>query len=293
MGDVGFHAKAKHRILDSYFYIVSQAIKGKKRNLTFVDLFSGDGECKAIVGKEHQSPQLQEWEGPPILYLNKMKDEDINFRGFFNDLDPENKKKLKNLINDKFEYQDASVNGKFIYSSENANNVVDKIIPELKATDLNLIYLDPFNHKDLSWDTIEKFIRIEKREHYRGKNFIRRPEMIINLMTYSMNRTFRQNPEEITKALGTNIWKKFIDEIEKRNPAGKNKSMGYEKAFHNAFVKNIKNYYNEDGIFSWKITNLKARGMSYYIFFLTNHPLSIGIFKKDLHKRMQKYKENA
>ncbi len=278
--EVELHSKAKHWGLMAYIDILANVLKGKSRIFKYIDLFCGDGKCKAIVGKDKPNPQQLCWDGPPIYTVKSWaKSHDSNLSCIFNDLDERKINNLKKTI----ETRGLNYLVEAFYSAE-ADLIVDRVISKhLKNPRIgSLIYLDPGNHRHLSWKTIEKFATFSIEDRYRGIEFNRKPELIINLMTYTMYRTYQQKPEAITNSLGTNRWKKKLKQMKTR------KIPSYW-AFYEIFIEQLLRYYPEEGIFPIHVHNLENRGMSYFLIYALTHPLAIKIFERDFFKRIRKY----
>lgn len=280
--EVQLHAKAKHWGLKAYMDILGRVLKGK-RKFVYVDLFCGDGYCTATVGKDTRYPQQSSWDGPPLYAVKNWSTlPNLDFSCVFNDKDPSKIKCLKSSIN-KLKL-DLFVEA---YYSEEADIIASKIIEtHLKVPScMSLIFMDPQRHYQLSWKTIELFAQFSEEDVYHGKKFIRRPELIINLMTYTMYRSYTHRPEEITRSLGTSEWKKGLKWCKKRN-------LPIYIAFYDSFINQLKKFYPEEGIFPFQVHNLKNRGMNYYLIYAVSHPLAIKIFSNDLEKRIEKYKND-
>ena len=146
------------------------------------------------------------WEGSALLAV-KMSNEYANrWTCYLNELDPITFKELKkNLKN--YEPWDGEVFNK------DANEVIDEILKKINPDYPSLFFLDPQNHSQLPWTTIEKIAN-----HVGRKDVHRRPEMIINLMTTGMQRNLDKTPESISLALGVDEadWRSIIEQ-EHRN----------------------------------------------------------------------------
>ncbi len=269
--DVNFYAKGKHWCLKGYLDIVRNVLKGKKRSFTFIDLFSGDGICTV------QKPMEDSWDGSPLMALKCAKKAEFDFKCIFNDLDND---KIQTLNERIAPYKDYVID---VYNEE-ADSVYKKILSKLKANELNLFYIDPNKHADVSWTTIKEICEFSSDEYYNGKKFIRRPELLINLMTHSMQRggvPFDQ--ESIDKCLGTSDWRRQMDI--------KSPSTPMHKVFLNTFLNQLHPYYDkEKNVFVMEVRQLENKSLLYYLIFATTHPLASKIFLnyQDYVKKYQK-----
>ena len=98
-------------------------------------------------------------------------------------------------------------------------------------------FLDPTNHKDLKWETI-KNISKHSQEYFNKKekcNRVRRPELIINCMTYTMTGSYiAKSYETINENLGTDEWQKRIVEYKE-----KGLSAPVSRALLDTFIKQL------------------------------------------------------
>ncbi|MCG2718030.1 MAG: three-Cys-motif partner protein TcmP [Nanoarchaeota archaeon] len=192
------HTSLKHRTLGMYFYICRRVMR--RRRLYYVDLYAGDGECTC-----DEAPH-KEWKCPFIKsLLHHAKKEDLDLICFLNDLDTDNFKKLK---------ENTAPYKPFIgaYTNRDANAIYPLFLHQIPKDEWSIFFMDPYKHSDLDWNTIEG---ISKHVGYdRISKCHRKPELIINLMTLSMQRTIKCDPNSITKALGTDDWK---DRIKNKN----------------------------------------------------------------------------
>lgn len=191
------HTALKHRMLGMYFKICREVAKDRK--LYYVDLYTGDGEAEC-----DESP-IKKWKCPFIKgLLEHAKKGEIKLNCFLNELDPKKEGYFDKLVENVKEFRN-SINS---LTKEDANSVYKKILSQIPATEWSLFFLDPFKHNDLKWQTIEG---ISKHEGFdKVSNCKRKPELIINLMTVTMQRTTESNPDAITEALGTDEWKERI-----------------------------------------------------------------------------------
>ena len=257
--DVNFYAKGKHWCLRGYLSIVRNVLKGKGRSFTYIDLFSGDGICTV------KKPIHDSWDGPPITALKCAKNAAFDFKCIFNDLDPD---KIKNL-NDRIAPYKDFVRG--VYNEE-ADSVYRKILTQLNREDMNLFYIDPNKHSDISWATIKDICEFESTAYYKGKSFIRRPELLINLMTHSMQRGgVPYDPDSIDKCLGTSSWREQIESKSSRTPM--------HKIFLDTFLNQLQPYYDKGkNVFVMEVRQLENKSLLYYLIFATTHPLASKIF---------------
>ncbi len=247
--EVATHSSLKHRMLGMYFKICREV--AKKRTLYYVDLYAGDGEA------ECDEAPLKKWVCPFIkALLEHAKKGEIKLSCFLNELDPENKGYFDKLQKAVVSYQDYIIG----LTKKDANNVYKEILDKIPPAEWSIFFLDPSKYRDLDWKTIEN---ISKHQAYDPiSRCERKPELIINLMTYTMQRAFMYDPEGITKALGTEEWKEKI----------KNKldEKCYE-IFSEIFMKGLEKLGYQVTSFCIKQTP-PTESTLYYIFFASSIP---------------------
>jgi len=251
---------------------VRNVLKGKGRSFTFIDLFSGDGICTV------QEPIKDSWDGPPITALKCAKKAAFDFKCIFNDIDSD---KIR-ILNDRISpYRDFVIE---VYNEE-ADSVYKKILTKLNRDELNLFYIDPNKHSDISWTTIKDICEFESTDYYNGKRLIRRPELLINLMTHSMQRGgVPYDPESIDKCLGTSSWREQIKSKSSRTPM--------HRIFLNTFLNQLHPYYDRNkNVFVMEVRQLENKSLLYYLIFATTHPLASKIFSnyQEYVKQYQKH----
>lgn len=248
--EISLHSSKKHRAIGYYFSIIRALISSKKNPLNklyYADLYCGDGKCIVeSTGKSYN---------PPIIdsLLKPAKERKIHLSCFLNDLE-----KIEEMKKNTKEFSD------FIedYGCEDANTYYKKALQKIPPDQFSIFFLDPTNHSQLRWSTIKK---ISEHTHTYYGNQIRRPELIINLMTYTMLGSYKSKSfQSINDSLGTDEW---IDEIEKNKE--KNIQAPIERAFLTVFIRQLESlgYKVPTPI---KITSTSCKNVIYYLIWATN-----------------------
>jgi three-Cys-motif partner protein len=264
------HSTLKNRTLGLYYKICIQVIK-KKKKFYYADLFTGDGEstCKSTDGITYPSPFITQ-------FLRSASKGEIDIQCYLNDIDQETVKNLKNNVN---EYS------KFIkkITQKDANSIYKEILEDIPEDEWSIFFLDPFKHTQLDFTTIEQ---ISKHCAYDEKNkCTRRPELIINLMTYTMQRNARINKGDVAKAIGEGDWMHLID--------NKTEDEKTYEILHNSFIKNLEKL----GYFTTSIQIRQTPPLNsvlYYLVFASSIPLAHEIqerFKKDILKYQKSWSQ--
>jgi len=272
--EVQFHSRIKHWLLDNYLKICVDVQKGRKRPFYYVDLYSGDGKC------ECNNPKVT-WEGSPLVAVRRGKSSPHPFYCIFNDNNPKRISDLKRNLNDYIIY----VKDMF---DKDANEIYRKVLEIIPTTEHSLFFLDPFKHTELYWSTVESISKHIADDDYYGSKFVRRPELLINLMTLSMQRDYKQHPEHIDRFYGNTNWKSIVDDYIKNGHSA-------HTGFLIAYVKQLYGIYKQNPFFIEvkQVGRGLKKGKSnviYYLVFVTSHPKASLIFR-NFQRYVEKYKK--
>lgn len=280
--NVSPHTSLKHRIIGSYFRICRDVMKSKNRTLYYVDLFAGDGICDC-----KEAPIIQ-WEPPYFNNMKQANEHNLDLKCIFNDKD--NFEQLSNRLKP---YQN-NIIGLF---DKDANEIYRPILELIPPDKWSIFVLDPYNHSDLKFTTVEA---ISKHEEYDSvSRCVRKPELIITFMTYSMqqylNTIGRENVPEKNKeyllktiddSLGTNSWREKI--------LNKNNEMREDKTniiFLNIFLEQLGKL-GYDTVY-FHIQQTAWNSVLYYLIFATSIPTAYTIISEKFEpyiKQIQKDK---
>lgn len=221
--EIRLHSSKKHRVIGYYLKIVRDVIMSPRtpfNRLYYVDLYCGDGGCTIeSTGKEYDTPIIQS-------LLKPAKEKGFPIVCFLNDADkfnsPTKIERMKENTKEYAEFVDS-------YKDEDANVYYKEVLQKIPKDQFSIFFLDPSHHKDLKWKTIEG---ISQHQHIYKVNYygtqIRRPEIIINLMTFSLINSYRaKSYESINRSLGTEKWREEIE---------KNKELGIPTPVETALV---------------------------------------------------------
>jgi len=204
---VPLHSAIKHQIISYYFGVLKNFCRGESlHSFNYIDLYSGDGKC--VLRDEipqHVSQFLPDnvktkW-NPPFFSLLDFALENGKLRFFFNDYGKQEIEELGKAIAPYFEKVEIHTENK------DAEDCVQDAITFIKRPNIpSLFYLDPFNHKNL------KFSMIKKISEFTDERTKRKPELIINLMVFSMLTAIeRQDYQDINETLGNEEWIKQLE----------------------------------------------------------------------------------
>ena len=263
------HTSLKHRIIGSYLKICRDVMKGKRRSLYYSDLYAGDGSCSC-----KQAP-LKNWSPPYVSHMDNAKKNNLDLKCFFND-----KNNMDKLSDSLLPYEEF-VLGKY---DEDANTVYPKILSKIPPEEWSIFVLDPFNHSQLSFSTIEG---ISKHRSYDSRSRCeRKPELIITLMTYTMQQYLKtvgrenvaQEKKErllstIDESLGTSNWRQKILGLNKEQREGK-----VHYIFLKIFLKQLSDL-GYDTVF-FHINQILNNGPVYHLIFASSIPSAYKIISE-------------
>jgi len=277
------HTNLKHRILGSYFKICRDVMKRKGGTQYYVDLFSGDGLC------ECDRAPMKQWRPPYFTHIEKCRNENIDLKCIFNDKD---KKKIEKLSQDLELYQDNVI---AVYSKD-ANIIYKEILKEVPPNRWSIFVLDPTNHKQLKFSTIEQISKHESYDYFR--KCYRKPELIINLMTYTMQQYIKaigrqtiseSNKEKllrtIDESLGTDKWRNKI-----LGKTGKEREDKVNRILLNVFLEQLGELGYDTVYFHIKQTEWNS--VIYYLIFATSIPKAYEIISKKFETYIKKITED-
>lgn len=180
---VGGWSKAKHYYLKKYIDTFTTAMR-KKRQLYYIDLFTGPGKCKVRESEE-------EINGSPLIALNAP----YAFEGYyFVDLN----KKTLNALSERVKNHQYYNRIKLKHSD--CNLVIDEIIAEIPVSSLSLAFIDPTG-LDFKFPTLQKLAQ-------------RKVDLII---TFPEGMAIKRNIDKFLKTthcalddvMGDNGWREF------------------------------------------------------------------------------------
>ena len=263
----GFHTQKKAKLVGIWYKICIDVEKFKRR-FNIVDLYAGDGLAR------HRTPDgiSEEW-GPPLRAVSMIRESRANnIRCAFNDINPAKIQRLQeNLCKciDGYDKERYIIN----FYNEDANRVYKEVLQRIEAEDHNLFFLDPRNHGQLEWSTIEGIASFSVCDYYKDQAFVRRPELLVNFMTYTMQKNYKTSErvrEEIDRSLGVcrEAWMKKVEKYERRG-------IPIYQAFLDIFLDRLSKYYDKkDSILPFPVTSVQSEGPIYFLILASTHPMA-------------------
>lgn len=263
----GFHTQKKAKLVGIWYRICIEVEKYKRR-FNIVDLYAGDGFARYRTPKGIQ----KDW-GPPLRAISMIKKSGANnIKCIFNDISPNRIQKLQANLE---EHIDRHSKEEYIidFYNEDANTVHRKILQRIEAGNHNLFFLDPRRHSQLHWSTIKDIAEFSTPDHYRNQSFMRRPELLVNFMTYTMQKNYRTSEKVrrgVDKSLGVSreTWMKKVKKY-------KDDGIPVYQAFLDIFLDQLSIYYGKDkGIHPFPVTGVQSEGPIYFLVLASNHPMA-------------------
>lgn len=256
---VKYHSILKHRLLGGYLSVCANYVKSAKyRPFIVVDLFAGKG--KAVCEEVDE-----EWEGSSQIISKWVSRCGENAYCILNEME-------KNFINDlRRNTEQYKKNIKKIYNAD-ANKIHRKILKKhIPIESHSIFFLDPYSHPQLSFCTVKEIAEHCQKDEYRGDEFVRRPELILNFPVYTILTSITQNKDLITQYMGTDKW---IEEVEQAKKRGESQEM----ALLNTYEQQLRKYYGKNGVVPIRIESLRKKSPVYYLIFASTHPLASSIY---------------
>jgi three-Cys-motif partner protein len=260
--EVSIHTTEKYRIVGYYFKLIRDLLQKVEafRPLRYVDLYCGDGTCEIPkIGKRFFSPVIES-------ILRPAAQSKFSVICFLNDLDEDTSKRMEENTRDYAQFIDS-------IEHKDANQYYKEVLKKIPSDKFSIFYLDPTNHADLKWTTIKGIA--EHAHTYENK--MRRPELIVNLMTYTMTGSYMaESYQSITESLGTNEW---LEEIEENQKARVMQSVS--TAFFTVFKRQLEKlgYKVPTPI---KIFTADTNAPMYYLVWATSNEEGYNIIEKNL-----------
>jgi three-Cys-motif partner protein len=209
---VKLHSKQKHAFLKGYLRIWTENVAANKGEaapqLQLFDLFAGTGECKeeytgetwkgsAVLLAECLHAYTSKW--PCVLYVNSYNE------------DGEHQERQLAKVKERVTAAGLPAPKRDVhFGADKVATAAEKARPYLNADYPSLWILDPWRPQHLPWEVVETVA------NYRGEHYERRPELLINLMTYQLQQNIDNAPHILSTALGMpeSEWRPQIETLQ-------------------------------------------------------------------------------
>ncbi|MBP2144775.1 three-Cys-motif partner protein [Methanofollis sp. W23] len=262
---VKWHTWKKHAFIESYLNIWKEKVKHNPPSLDIFDLYAGTGMCYCEDAEKHNIPEST-WDGSSVLSakcLEDYKNGRYLFLNTYNQIEEYCEKQKNNLreLSKKIRGENDS---KTIITSCLIEEAVEEAIEFGDRCNIfrypTLWILDPCAAKDLPWGVVERIAKLQRPYPHKTKGQqIKKPELIINLMTSDLQRNVDINPHIVSAAFGMKEyeWRPEFDELIKQ---GKN----YRQAIVEIYAQRLSQYYQKPPI----IVEINTKNESAIVFCL-------------------------
>lgn len=232
---VPWHSKQKHEFLRNYLSIWSEMVGNHSKSvpsLDIIDLYASWGQCSCDEKDE-------KWLGTAALAAECLDYYSRPGMLFLNTYNPDSN--LLDLQRQNLETILGSYNVKTRITTLPIEEAVDVALDEVNLNFPTLWLLDPYGPKQLPWNVVEKICSAERTFKDRFGNLrTRRPEVLINLMTSSLQREIH-NKNVICNSLG--ITEEQWKDLEQRSGGGKTTSVIVD-----AYAERLSQFYEKPPI---------------------------------------------
>ncbi|WP_082122655.1 three-Cys-motif partner protein TcmP [Methanoculleus sediminis] len=266
---VKWHTRKKHFFIESYLQIWVDKVKRNQPTLDIFDLFAATGLCYCEDIAEPNS----RWEGSACLAARCLEGYPRGRYLFLNTYHPDEEMfaaQKANLTRKISEIRKSKPGYTEIVSKEIDQAVEDAIA---FAESKNLLQyptiwvLDPCAASTLPWSVVERIGKL-RRTYYSPKSGerVRKPELIINLMTSDLQRNIKTNPHVISIALGLDegVWRPEIDDLMQT------KGYNTREALIELYARRLSELYDKAPIIS-EINTTNESAIVYCLFLCTDN----------------------
>lgn len=290
---VKWHTRKKHLFIESYLKIWVENVKKNRPTLDIFDLYASTGLCYCQDTVEPDSM----WGGSACLAAECLESYPRGRYLFLNTFHPDEKKcalQRDNLTRIISKTRKNTSLTKII--SKEINQAVQDAISFAERKKLlhypTIWILDPYAASQLPWSIVEQIATLRHTYPINGDERVRKPELIINLMTSDLQRNIDLNPHVVSTALGLDEddWRPKIDALMEK--------PGYNtrKALIELYARRLSELYEKPPIIS-EINTTNESAIVYCLFLCTDHDAGhyMGIFEglKDYNTRLYNWRHEA
>ncbi len=243
-----WHTKQKHALLWSYLRIwlehVGQrpAFSSKRPSLQIADIHASFGFC-------YDEKTQETWPGTALLAAHCLKQYATDYpkRLFLNSFvppDEETSAVQRGALEDAVGAIDlAKYRCTVEYRSLAAEEAIEEAQHFLDPRFPNIWLLDPYNPKDLPWVAVEAVARFTAEYAKDGQTVTRRPELFINLMTSTLQRTLDSQPMIMSTTIGLEekAWRERLSAFQSRG-------LNTTDAILELYVSRLRENYDKDPV---------------------------------------------
>jgi len=278
---VPWHTKQKHVFIEKYFEIWENNVgrTGKfKPFLSIFDLYSSNGWCYCDdTDKYGDSEKI--WQGSALLSAECLEKYEHSKKLFLNTYheNPEKRSQQKKSLNQALQRFPKIFNDTIIRDLPISESI-DEAIKYLDPNWPSIWILDPCAASHLPWEIVEK---IANQQAIIPNFGIRKPEMIINLMTSGLQRNVDRSEKMVKTALGFNK-----DEWEEKFDQKLDVGLNYREAIIDIYGEKLKTLYDRPPIIT-EVYDTTQKAIVYCLFLCTDSKAGHYMFKVN---KLQEFK---
>jgi three-Cys-motif partner protein len=273
---VKYHTRKKHAFLKGYLDIWVERVRHNPPTLDIFDLYASTGLCYCEEAKKTGLPEVI-WDGSAIIAakaLSRYSKGRLLFLNSYNTVEKMRKSQINNLIAllRGLDFKKSS-----ILISSPIEDAVTEASKHIDPRYPSLWILDPCAASDLPWNIVEKIGNMRATYDYNGEMRIRKPELIISLMTEDLQRFVDIRPDIISSSLGMNeeIWRPKYEEL-------RGGGLNTREAMIELYAEKLSELYEKPPILAAEINITNESAIAYCILLLTDSPAGHYIAKLKL-----------
>jgi three-Cys-motif partner protein len=219
---VKWHTRQKHQFIEQYLDVWTERVAKKGRaapELSILDLFASFGWCRADPTTEAGAP-TEPWPGSAILAVRALKGYPRRGRLVVNSFVPGDPAASASQLAALRHALVAEVGTPpaipVDYLSEDVETAAGRAAGFVNLKYPTIWMLDPYYPESLPWKVVEEIaFRTGEYSTPSGGSVVRRPELIITLMTEGLQRNVDRNPRSVDAALGLpeSVWRPRLTKL--------------------------------------------------------------------------------
>jgi three-Cys-motif partner protein len=259
---VKWHTRKKHAFIESYLKIWVENVKKHQPTLDIFDLFASSGLCYCEESARYDLSEPT-WNGSAILSAECLEKYPKGRTLFLNtyhesaNICSAQRANLERLLKKYSRIRPVII-------SKEIGPAIEEAEDNLSLTYPSFWILDPYSTSDLPWEYVERIGMLRGRYTVKGQERIRKPEMIITLMTMGLQMNIDINPHVVSQALG-------MDETEWRPKYNvlMEKYRNTRKALIDLYAERLSNLYEKPPIVI-EINTTEEAAVVYCLFLCTD-----------------------
>ena len=282
---VKWHTRKKHAFIEKYLEIWSHHVRRNPPTLDIIDLFASTGLCYCDETDRYGLAEPT-WPGSALLAakcLQTYPRGKILFLNTYNESPEDCEKQKLNL--------GKLLSGVKGFELKISCLPIEQALPEalrvINPRYPNLWLLDPYAASDLPWEIVNAIGRFRGSYINNGIEVTRKPEIIITLITFDLQRNVDTNPHVVTAALGIpeEEWRPKLDALKK---SGKNT----RQAIIELYVERLANLYEKPPIIA-EINSTDETNIVYCLLLCTDHNAGHYVMELNKLKEMEDWRINV